>query len=205
MAENNLKKLPRGGFLVSTKTVNLQFGAPPETIKDTLVMPGGVPQYFVLPRKMFNWAKGINVSDMEFPIYFNYFIKQQGVTVICSREQAVRLTRALQEAVFGPKTFDLSEDTFEAGDDVFVPDIRGELKYFKGAHTLSKMLHFKLFSDNTVSIGDVRVSNKHTDYFEVFEKNKLIATVPSIIEYKVKVDISGNPGDIFLPPRFGVT
>lgn len=211
MAEKNVTTppaallLPRGGYLVSTSMGNFQVGTPPETIKDTLVLPDSVPKYFILPSKMFNWEKGINVSDMEFPIYFNYFIKKQRITVICTREQALRLTKALQEAVFGPKTFDLTEDTFEAGDDVFVPDIRGEIDYFRADHTLSKMLRFAVFKNGIVKFGSVVISNKNEAAFEIFDNGDLVASVPSVIGYKVKFDVSANPDKLFYPPRFGVT
>ncbi|MEE8440367.1 MAG: hypothetical protein V3S41_01500, partial [Spirochaetia bacterium] len=69
MAEHyGYQELPRGGYVVSTSSGRIQFGSPPETIKDTIVTEEGVPEIFVLPRPMFNWSKGINVADMEFPI-----------------------------------------------------------------------------------------------------------------------------------------
>ena len=38
-----ITQLPRGGFLVNTKAGYIQFGAPPETIKDTMSLPESVP------------------------------------------------------------------------------------------------------------------------------------------------------------------
>ncbi|MFW5812668.1 MAG: hypothetical protein ACOCWS_06735, partial [Alkalispirochaetaceae bacterium] len=73
---NHLRTLPRGGCIVDTPVGQIQIGAPPETIKDTIVTEASVPRIFVLPCTMFNWSKGINVADMEFPIYFNFFLKQ---------------------------------------------------------------------------------------------------------------------------------
>ena len=61
--------LPRGGYLVQTPAGYVQFGSPPETIKDTMKLPGGVPEIFVLPEKMFNWIKGISIAEIEFPLY----------------------------------------------------------------------------------------------------------------------------------------
>ena len=75
--KNPVTTLPRGGFLVQSPEGYIQFGSPPETIKDTMNLPESVPQIFVLPRKLFNWKKGINLSDLEFPIYYNYFIKKE--------------------------------------------------------------------------------------------------------------------------------
>src|SRR5512145_2354959 len=85
--------LPRGGYLVKTKTGNIQFGSPPETIKDTMLLPDSTPQVFVLPNMLFNWDKGISLAELEFPIYFNFFIKKKKTFIICHKEQADRLMR----------------------------------------------------------------------------------------------------------------
>ena len=68
-----ITELPRGGNLVQTDAGYIQFGSPPETIKDTMLLPESVPQVFVLPRKLFNPDKGISLAELEFPIYFNFF------------------------------------------------------------------------------------------------------------------------------------
>ncbi|HPY03835.1 MAG TPA: hypothetical protein PK419_10475, partial [Spirochaetota bacterium] len=62
MHKNDIKyELKRGGVLVRTTEGNIQFGIPPETIKDTMLLPDSVPKIFVLTREMFNWIKGISV------------------------------------------------------------------------------------------------------------------------------------------------
>ena len=88
----------------------MQIGAPPETIKDTMLLPDSVPQIFILPRKLFNADKGISLAELEFPIYFNFFIKQRKTTVICTKKQGQRLIKVLRESVFGPKDFDVIQD-----------------------------------------------------------------------------------------------
>ena len=105
-----LVNLPRGGYLALTPAGAIQFGTPPETIKDTMVLPSSVPRIFVLPDRTFHWRRGINHADLEFPIYFNFFIKQKKTYVCCTREQAIRVKRALQEAVFGPEDFTIGDD-----------------------------------------------------------------------------------------------
>jgi hypothetical protein len=82
--------LPRGGYLVDTPIGYIQFGAPPETIKDTMSLPESVPQIFVLPYSLFNWDKGISLAELEFPIYYNYFIKKKKTYVICKKTQGKR-------------------------------------------------------------------------------------------------------------------
>ena len=69
----------------------IQFGSPPETIKDTMALPKSVPLVFVLPRALFDWRKGINLADLEFPIYYNFFIRKKKTRIICTQAQAGRL------------------------------------------------------------------------------------------------------------------
>ena len=200
-----IRRLPRGGTLVRTPVGPIQVGAPPETIKDTITSADSVPQIFVLPRELFNWSKAINVGDMEFPIYFNYFIKKQRVRVICTAEQADRLRTAIRESVFGPENLDLTIDTFSAGDDVFVPDIRGELNFFRGSMTLDDLLDvITLDEEGRVEVDGVSI--QHLGRVFRFEWNgREQVRVPDHVEYTDLHVIGERLEDPFVAPRFGVT
>jgi len=197
--------LPRGGFLVRTSEGNFQFGAPPETIKDTIPTEDSVPKVFVLPRELFNWQKGINVADMEFPIYFNFFLKKQKVTVLADQQQVSRLSTAMQQAVFGPSELDLHKDAYPAQDDVFVPDLTGELGFFRGKLTLSDLVEFYVFNDGRVEYGAVAIQVTRDENYQVYDKNTLIAEIPGRIAYTPKYAIGERLPEPFIPPRFGVT
>ena len=198
------QELPRGGYVVTTSSGRIQFGSPPETIKDTIVTEEGVPEIFVLPRPMFNWSKGINVADMEFPIYYHFFIRRQRPLVCGTMEQARALATALQEAVFGPRDFDLRNDSIDIGDDVFVPDIGPELAFFRGELDLKSLFRFRPFQDGRLSVGNVTVAESDGD-FEVLENDKIIARVPGAVQYTAMVDVGRTLPEPFIPPRFGVT
>ncbi len=198
------EELPRGGYVVQTSEGRVQFGAPPETIKDTLVTEAGVPKIFVLPRQMFNWEKGINVADMEFPIYYHFFIRQERPLICGTLAQARSLAVALQEAVFGPKNFDLRNDSIDIGDEVFVPDVRGELSYFRGDLNLKSLFRFRPFREETLSVGDVTVRMNNGDY-EVFDGDTKVARVPGAVAYTARFDVGRMLPEPFKPPRFGVT
>lgn len=203
--EQLLHELPRGAYVVTTSEGRIQFGAPPETIKDTLITDEGVPEIFVLPRQMFNWSKGINVADMEFPIYFHFFIKQQRALVCGTMDQAKALATALQEAVFGPREFDLRDDSIDIGDDVYVPDIRKELTFFRGDLTLKSLFRFRPFDGDTLTIGNVKVTVNDDDDFVVTDGGRKIATVPGIMQHTARFDVGDTLPEPFKPPRFGVT
>ena len=198
--------LPRGGYLVKTPEGNIQFGAPPETIKDTIPSEDSVPRVFVLPRVLFHWQKGINVADMEFPIYFNFFLKKQRVTVFCSDEQARRLVVAMRQAVFGPRSLSLESDAYPAADDAFVPDITGEVAYFRRGLKLSDLLAIRRFNTaGTVHYGRVSISQTERGVFEVHIDDELAAEVPDTVQYQPTYDIGQRLSEPFVPPRFAVT
>jgi len=73
----NYLTLPRGGFIVDIGDEYIQIGSPPETIKDSMLMEKGVPQVFIITNKMFDWLKGISLAEIEFPIYYNFFLKKR--------------------------------------------------------------------------------------------------------------------------------
>ena len=198
--------LPRGGYLVKTPEGNIQFGAPPETIKDTIPTEDSVPQIFVLPRVLFHWQKGINVADMEFPIYFNFFLKKQRVTVFCTDEQARRLVVALRQAVFGPRKLNLESDAYPAADDAFVPDVSGEVAYFRRGLKLTDLLGIRRFGENGhLDYGRVSIYQTDRGVFELYIDDELAAEVPDTVQYRPTYDIGQRLAEPFVPPRFAVT
>lgn len=198
-------ELPRGGMLVHTPAGKIQVGAPPETIKDTITSEDSVPQIFVLPRELFNWSKGINVGDMEFPIYFNFFLKKQKVRVVCTPEQDERLQRAIRECVFGPPDLDLSRDAFPAGDDVYVPDITGELSFFRGAMQLDDLLELVLFDEHgCAEVDGVFIRHRERNFVFSWDGGEH-AVVPDSVDFTSRYAIGQRSPEPFVPPRFGVT
>ncbi len=199
-------ELPRGGFLVETPIGRVQVGAPPATIKDTIVTKESVPKVFVLPIELFNWQKGINVADMEFPIYFNFFIRQQKTTVLCSEDQGRRLLVAMNEAVFGPKDVDLNNDAFQAEDDAYVPDIRGELAFFRRGLKLADMIDIRTFDKkNRLHLDGLTVALTEEETLRFDHGGTRLAETPANVHYTPQYNIGEQLPEPFLPPRFGVT
>ena len=63
-------QLPRGGISVDTKGVGrIQFGIPPETIKDSMQLGIEVPRVYIVPAERFcrdmGPALGINLAEFE--------------------------------------------------------------------------------------------------------------------------------------------
>ena len=202
---NVVTELPRGGYLVKTPEHNIQFGAPPETIKDTIGTEDSVPSLFVLPRYLFHWQKGINVADMEFPIYFNFFLKKRKVTIFCTEAQARRIIVALREAIFGPHHLDLSKDVDIKSENIDVPDITNELAYFRGNLHLTDLFSIKLFKNGVATHGNTSIRINERKNFDVFYKEKQLAEIPGTVNYTPKYDIGQRLPEPFISPRFAVT
>ena len=99
-------ELRRGGFVVQVDTIKtkfLQFGMPPETIKDAMDLGIEVPSTFVIFGELFDRARGLSIGEFEFPIYYNFFVKKRKVTIITSEILRDRIKKAFQETLFGPK------------------------------------------------------------------------------------------------------
>jgi len=101
--------LPRGGILVRTETkegIDIQFGVPPETIKDSMNLGFSVPQYFVISHEMFDRVGGTSLAEFEFPAYFNFFVLKRKVTIICRSGLAKSIRAIFQETLIGPRVQD---------------------------------------------------------------------------------------------------
>lgn len=84
----------RGGSVVKTKIGPIQFGMPPETVKDSINLNQEVPTYFIYPSIRFDTKNGVNLAEFEFPAYFNFFVKRKKVKLILTLE-AEKATRAI--------------------------------------------------------------------------------------------------------------
>lgn len=96
-------RLDRGGVLVKTSMGRIQFGIPPETIKDVLQLGFPVPQHYVVPRDRFDNLVGLNMCELEFPGYYQFFLMQRSMTVIVPNEDTEHaLRRLMSEILQGP-------------------------------------------------------------------------------------------------------
>ncbi len=201
---DNVVLLPRGGYLIDTSIGYIQIGSPPETIKDTMFMPKGVPEIFVLSNELFNWIKGISVAEIEFPIYYNFFINKKKTYIICTQDQYVRLKKVLQESLFGPGEIDLSMDLHWSLDPG-VYDIKKEMSYFRNNLKLSDLIAVGIFHDNKFTFKGITIRIDENNNFTISENNKVISHVPGKIEYKPTYEIGERLPEPYKPPLFGVT
>jgi len=106
-----MDQLPRGGISIETQAVGrIQFGIPPETIKDSMRQGFGVPNAYIVPVERFcremGPALGINLAEFEFPAYFNYFVRNKRCTLVVDSEDAEsNIRRVFGETLLGPGQF----------------------------------------------------------------------------------------------------
>jgi CRP-like cAMP-binding protein len=200
----NMTILPRGGYLVDTPIGYIQFGSPPETIKDTMRLPKDVPRIFVLTDELFNWLKGISIAEIEFPIYYNFFLKKRRTTIICREPQFEQMKKVLQESLFGPKEFDISSD-YDSTGGLPVPDLRKEMDFFRRNLKFSDLISFGFFRNDRFTYQGVTIEILGNGDFSVRHGDSRIAVVPARVEYKPTYRIGKRLPDPYRPPLFGVT
>lgn len=211
---DSVQTLNRGGFLVNTSSGNIQFGIPPETIKDTMKLPGNVPETYIVPNYMFSIEEGISLAELEFPIYFNFFIRQRKTRVICTEAQARRLTVVLKEALTGPATFDYMDEFPQGAQAVGFPDLKAEGTYFRTMPIggtfrqmqLSDVVEFIFFDGRGHAFFDaIEVHCDAGFNLEIHDHGRKIARIERQ-QHIIPVEKSRkNKTLVFRGPLFGVT
>ncbi|MBN8218194.1 MAG: cyclic nucleotide-binding domain-containing protein [Spirochaetes bacterium] len=199
--------LPRGGYLVDSSEGYLQVGSPPETIKDTMGFPKGVPLFFCLPAEFFNRTRGIAVAEVEFPLYFNFFIRKKKTTLLCSEAQKKLFTVVLNESLFGPEQFNIAND-FDEESGLPVPDLKAEMAFFRGPLNLDHLVEFRTFdAKGEVKLGGVTVRMTANHDFEIEDApfHPAPVRIPGTVEYQDAFDLGAVSSTPFEPPNFGVT
>lgn len=199
-----LTALPRGGYLVDTSAGYVQFGSPPETLKDTIFLPKGVPSVFVLPMEHFDPKQGMSVAEIEFPIYFNFFLKKKKTKIYVNPDHIDNMRIVLQESVFGPEKVDISNEV-EKTEDSFVPDLMSEMKFFRAGRVLEDMVDLCELKAEGFDIENVHVAQKKDGSFDVSDGGKFLVNVPAKISFKALYDLGATLSEPFIPPEFGIT
>jgi len=199
--------------LIPTAGGNIQFGIPSETIKDTMKLEYGVPTTYIVPHYMFDITKGLSLSDIEFPVYFNFFINKRKTRIVCSENQRKRLENVISEALFGPKTIDVENEFVEGEDTPGFTTLKMEMDSFKkmpmasnGMLSLDDLVEFSILDDKQAArFSDIEVQFDSRYNLRVFEKKKEIAYIKRDFPIMPReTSLSLLPLD-FRPPLFGIT
>jgi len=237
-AEENCVYLKRGGVVVPLKKHTdspnryIQFGIPPETIKDSFLQGFGVPQVFVVPTERFDSERGLNMAEVEFPGYFNFFMLKRQVTLVATPEAEQALRALLTETLLGPPTDHLFARD-EVSDLASCPDHEKEIAYFVrpregrsiDVDSLYKFVTFKDAVEDMMAKLDVGGGAERAPsqtmvatlddgveiidvgaHWMVLENGEVVAKVnKALIRSHVEAPSRSLPRKVFIPPVFGVT
>ena len=223
--------LKRGGVQVSTACGTIQFGMPPETIKDSMLLGVPIPRIFVVPPERFNRRlgpnEGINIAEFEFPAYAAFFFTGGNAKVqliVSNNEVEERIRTVMQETLLGPKEIDIESDFADDFPRDNMPDLRKELDYFgvfmNKKLTVDGLLDFNIFDKKgrtTItgkvpepgedgSVGDapmVQIQHSNGEY-TVYENGKIVAVVDENVKLPLPDSVPRFETS-FRPPLFGVT
>jgi hypothetical protein len=152
----------------------LQFGIPPETIKDSMRLGLPVPQVYIVPVERFcremGPALGVNLAEFEFPAYFNFFVYKKRCTLVVDSDDAEEnIRRVFSETLLGPAQFHREKDLIDFEEEDFdpefprdmIPNFPKELKHFRimpdgnelVIETLLNFRHFEMRSDGDNRLG----------------------------------------------------
>lgn len=205
MDQTVYQTLPRGGYLLDTAEGYVQIGVPPETIKDTMALPKGVPQVFVLTSPLFDWRKGISLAEIEFPLYFNFFIKKRKTRIVCTLEQAKALVPMLREALFGPRRLNIARDCTPDTPAGLVPNLAAEMAFFRNNLQLPDLVDLVVFRKGEAAIGCITIVRLDETAFSVRQDGAEIARVPGRITYTPSFKIGARLAEPYHPPLFSIT
>lgn len=195
-------ELSKGGVIVNTDIGPIQYGCPPETIKDSMGLECGVPQIFLLGDSLFDAYSGTCLAELEFPAYFNFFVKSQRTTVICTPEQKERILIIFETAVFGPSNL-------ANIDDANLKDLLGETRFFRGkpfgSHDLMQWQDFLEFVFIDQEVEYQGVSIKLAEDTITFSNSEDSLSISSKIQIEPQEIFDEIPTVPFVPPTFGVT
>jgi CRP-like cAMP-binding protein/glyoxylase-like metal-dependent hydrolase (beta-lactamase superfamily II) len=206
-----IENLSRGGILVEGPDLRFQIGSYPETIKDTMPLPEGVPDLFVVPDELFDTEAGVSASDLEFPLYYNFYFKSRRCRFLCHRHQVRPLMRVLKEAVFGPTSLRLEGEYSEGREAKGFPDLAKEMAYYKldpgrpgGRLRLKHMVDFQLFDDNgQAQLGQTTVTSMGRNRYRLEGHGESHECCLRGLSKPAGLDLDGQ--GYYQPPVFGVT
>jgi glyoxylase-like metal-dependent hydrolase (beta-lactamase superfamily II) len=152
----------------------IQFGIPPETIKDSMKLGLPVPQVYIVPVERFcreiGPALGVNLAEFEFPAYFNFFVYKKRCTLVVDCADAEEnIRRVFSETLLGPAQFRQIENPIAYEPEDFasdfpkeaIPNFQKELQHFRimpdgkelVIETLLDFRHFEMRTDGHDHLG----------------------------------------------------
>lgn len=186
----------------------------------------------MVPRERFNIKEGINVSEIEFPAFFNFFVRKKKAQLITYPECKEYLYTIMKEALDGPDPDQIFiEEEYsqfcESGVREAKPDHVKEIAYFReprpGTDPIEvlNLISFSYFNaDGICQLSDDVYIKDHSYGYSVYQDNEPIVTISdedarscnpppvpkSVLDVNAKTEaIDHELSPAFKLPRFGMT
>jgi len=82
------------------------------------------PTIYVIPKEMFDRDRGVNLAEVEFPAYYNFFILNRKVRFVCTPCVEKRLRTVFRETLLGPEEVDLSLEFVTPSSKPLMPNLK---------------------------------------------------------------------------------
>ncbi len=193
----SIEQLKPNCVLVSTRSLgDILVGCPPEIIKWFIGRGKPIPSVVILPKE-FLIDNTLNI-EIEFPIYGNYFLQKQRVTIIGTREQLRRVQAVFRESFFGPRGI---EEGKEERDCLMARTADGKALKLKD---IVNLVAFRR-DQKSVEINGVTIKTIRPGCFEISEEGALLGEVDT-----TAFTLPTQSPELFKekplePPTFGVS
>jgi CRP-like cAMP-binding protein/phosphoribosyl 1,2-cyclic phosphodiesterase len=202
--------LPRGGTYVTTSIGPVQYGLPPETIKDSMDLGLQVPQVFVVPKQLFDRRRGLSVAETEFPSYYNFFLLKRKALLVVEGDAEQRIRAIFQETLFGPKSEPLDVEFAPDFPLDARPNFAKESEFFRSVPgrkriEVDDLIDFITIRDGEAELGPGVVVRSSAQGYELFDQGERLAIFAPQVDLPSRVSTVMAPKDPFRGPDFGVT
>lgn len=184
-----LHPLSRGGVVVKVGDHNIQFGAPPETAKDTMG-PANVdwrPSLFVIDPDMLHarmQATGQTLGA-EFLMYYGFFVLnglKKPVQFAMLESAATYLDMVLRISYSGPQWADftgeqLAEEYPRGVETLGFPDMPAELKKWAGFGIDQLRAMHPITEADGLTVGTVRIQHVGSQQYRIFDGETYVGDI----------------------------
>lgn len=205
--------LPRGGYYIRTSGGPIQYGVPPETIKDVMALELDVPIAYVLPRELFDRRRGLSIAEFEFPAYYSFFLMKRRCRLVVPTADIERRVRAVfQESLFGPRGEPLPSEFADGFPEARRPSFKREGEYFRtvpgrGRLEIDDLLEVVVMDGHEVEVAPHVTVGLREAALVVRDHGREIAALGATVSLPQRaptVDPDAGPMS-FSTPTFGVT
>jgi len=180
----------------------VQFGIPPETIKDSMRLGIPVPQVYIVPVERFcremGPALGVNLAEFEFPAYFNFFVyKKRCTLVVDSSDAEDNIRRVFSETLLGPAQFRDGKDPIAYEPEDFAPDYpQDQIPNFQ-----KELQHFRIMPDGKELVIETLLDFRH--FHTHFEGQDTLGVPPPAVDCELLVETSEAAAERAVEEMYG--